>query len=665
MGTAEGATTGWSREEATVVRVLTSWRALALLLVLAVAGLAVTATVLERRQEDSALTQVVAQAQLITHVLIEVELDREGGRWVLAPGAEENIDRGVEYLVGRGRLIGLQLWTPEGALLYSDADVADPLSAEELSHLGEVFTGAPQVDFEFDDGRVRPTATVLVQPRDIGGRPSGLVAEVLLPQDDLVTRLDTATRNLYLGFGLLLAAVVVSGVVVRRRLLRREHEARHDPLTGLGNRTLLRQEAAVVLGPPRRSRATSGQVTALLLLDLDGFKTVNDTLGHAVGDQLLVKVAGALREAVRSTDVVTRLGGDEFAVLLRDLWSAEGAEVVADDVARALQRPFTVGEATLEVGASVGLALSPDHGVTLADLLRRADVAMYQAKREGGGVRRYDPATDPHDQDQLDLLAQLRAAIDTDQLRLHYQPTVALRTGRTVRLEALLRWQHPERGLLAPAAFLPQSERTALMRPLTDWVLREAVRRCAGWRAAGWDVAVAVNVTPGTLLEADFTTRLTDLLAAEGLPGSALEIEVTETAMTVDAERAAATLRALRVMGVGVAVDDFGAGYTSLWLLKTLPVDRLKVDRGFVTHLLDSPADEAVTRSVVQLGHDLGLVVVAEGVETAEVRQRLVELGCDEAQGHLFARPMEPDAVLPWLAGSAVAPGAVTGLALA
>ncbi len=248
----------------------------------------------------------------------------------------------------------------------------------------------------------------------------------------------------------MLAVVVALTVVTYQRLLRREHEAQHDQLTGLGNRTLLRQEAAGILEPSRRSRATAAPVTGLLLLDLDGFKNVNDTLGHAVGDKLLVQVAGALRDAVRPTDVVVRLGGDEFAVLLSDLRSADAAESVARTVAGALQRPFTVGQVTLEVGVSVGLALSPDHGVTLTDLLRRADVAMYEAKRIGEGVRRYDPATDLHDHDQLDLLAQLRSAIDEDQLRLHFQPTVELRTGRTVRFEALLRWQHPERGLLPP-----------------------------------------------------------------------------------------------------------------------------------------------------------------------------------------------------------------------
>jgi EAL domain-containing protein (putative c-di-GMP-specific phosphodiesterase class I) len=297
--------------------------------------------------------------------------------------------------------------------------------------------------------------------------------------------------------------------------------------------------------------------------------------------------------------------------------------------------------------------VAPQHGTDLGTLLRRADVAMYQAKRDGGGVRVYDEADDPHDESQLDLLAQLRAAISGGQLRLQYQPKVGLRAGRAVGFEALVRWAHPERGLLAPGEFLPLAERTALMRPLTDWVLREAIGQCAQWRAAGWDVDVSVNIAPATLLEADFPARVTDLLVAGGLPGSALELEITETAVMVDPVRAAETLRRLQTMGVAVSIDDFGAGYTSLAYLKSLPVQSLKIDRRFVTNLLDDARDEAVTRSIVSLGHDLGLTVVAEGVETADVRQRLTELGCDQAQGYLMARPMDAGAVEGWLTGEA------------
>jgi diguanylate cyclase (GGDEF)-like protein len=633
---------------------LTSWRALASVFTFAAVGLALLAGSLERQQEDRTLREVVAEAELISELLIEVELADHEDQTVLPSGATDRIDAGVGHLAARARLVGLQLWHPDGDLLYSDTEDADPLTADERAHLQAVLAGRPQVEFEQDEGRV-PTATVLTQPQGTDGEPSGLVAEVLLPQDRVVAGLEAAARNLYLGAAALLAGTVLLVVVTRLRLLRREYEAMHDPLTGLGNRALLAKEAGA-LGAGRRSRSGGvGPHTALLLLDLDGFKDVNDTLGHGVGDMLLVEVARALRSAVRPSDVVTRLGGDEFAVLLRDLPSAQAAVLVARSIADTLQRPFTVDRVNLEVGVSIGVAVHPEQGDNLATLLRRADVAMYQAKREGDDVRLYDAEGDPHDESQLDLLSQLRSAISTDQLRLHFQPKVALRAGRTVGFEALVRWDHPQRGLLPPADFLPLAERTALMRPLTDWVLREAIRQCADWRAQGWDVDVAVNIAPATLVDAELPTKITTLLAEAGLSGEALELEITETAVMVDPQRASDALRRLQAIGVGVSIDDFGAGYTALSYLKLLPVRRLKIDRGFVTHLLDDDKDEAVTRAVIQLGHDLGLTVVAEGVETAGVRQRLLELGCDEAQGYLMARPMESSAVLDWLALNAEA----------
>ena len=442
--------------------------------------------------------------------------------------------------------------------------------------------GEAQVELEHDDNREVPTATVLVQPEP-GGVPSGLVAEVLLPQDEVTAALASSSRRLY----------------------------------------------------------------------------------AAAGDRLLVEVAAALGATVRASDLVVRLGGDEFAVLLRDVPGADAAVGAGQAVGAALQRSFLVDEVALEVGGSIGVAVSPQHGHDLEGLLRRADVAMYRAKRDGGGVRLYDEASDPHDKQQLGLLSRLRTAIETDQLRLHFQPKLALRQGQTVGFEALVRWQHPELGLLAPAAFVPLAERTGLIRPLTTWVLRAALRQCAQWRAQGWEIGVAVNIAPVTLLDPDLPAHLTALLAESGVPGTALELEITETAVMVDPLRAAETLRRLRVLGVAVSIDDFGAGYTSLSYLKSLPVAALKIDRGFVTQLLESPEDEAVARSVVGLAHDLGLTVVAEGVETAGVRQRLLELGCDEIQGFLLARPMPGEDVAGWLlaqqGGVRVAPQEVRG----
>ncbi|RBY96360.1 GGDEF-domain containing protein [Blastococcus sp. TF02-8] len=621
-----------------------SWRLLALVLVLAGVTVGAGALNLQQRERERALEHAITDAGVVSELLVEVELPADVAVVTALPGdVLARIGRGVGHLREGNRLVGLQLWTRDGRLLYSDSSDPDPLSPEEQAHLADVLAGRPQVEFEHDEDRAGPTATVLIAPVGPDGVPVGLVAEILLPEDVVAGQLREATIRLALTVGALLIGVVILGTTSRRRMLRREHRALHDPLTGLGNRALLVQQDL------------RKHTSALLLLDLEGFKEVNDALGHAIGDELLVAIGDELRSAVRPDDLVARLGDDEFALLLRDVPDGEAALVRARALLARLERPFAVGGVSLEVGASMGVALHPEHGDDMPSLLRRADMALHRARHEGGGVRLFDPADDTNDAGQLELLAQLRGAIDGGELRLHFQPKVALRTGRTMGFEALVRWQHPDRGLLGPGAFVPAAERAALMRPLTEWVLREAIRRCAGWRAEGWDVDVAVNVAPATLLDPEFPAHVNHVLAAEQLPGHALELEMTETAAMVDPRRTAETLRRLRAMGVRVSVDDFGAGYTSLSYLKTLPVTALKIDRGFVTHLLEDGADEAVTRTVVQLAHDLGLTIVAEGVETAEVRQRLLELGCDEAQGYLFARPMDPDDVPAWLRECAAA----------
>ncbi len=633
-----------------MLRTLTSWRLLSFGLVVAVLALAGLATSLERQQSDRTLRQGIADAELISELLLELHLRRQDADvHELRDEVQRTIDEGVRLLQAEGRLVGLQLWDEDGDLLYSDNDDPEELSADERTGLVAVLAGRPHVEFEHDADRAVATATVLMQPENEEDLPSGLVAEVLLPQDEIAASLATTARWLYGGAGLLMVVLTILAVVVRRRLLRREHEATHDPLTALGNRTLLASASHRLLARSGWRDQGQGQV-ALLLLDLDGFKTVNDTLGHAVGDKLLVEVATTLRKAARPDDVVVRLGGDEFAVLLQDMPDTDAAVRAAEQISHSLHRPFNVDRVTLEVGASIGVAVAPEHGQDLDALLRRADVAMYQAKREGGGVRLYDEAKDPHDEEQLGLLSQLRNAIEEGQLRLHFQPKMSLREGRTVGFEALVRWEHPQRGLLAPGAFIPLAERTALMRPLTAWVLRTAVAQCAAWRAEGWEVDVAVNIAPATLLEDAFPSQVMQVLADAGLPGNALELEITETAVMIDPAGAADTLRRLQAMGVAVSIDDFGAGYTSLSYLKSLPVRSLKIDRGFVTHLIDNGKDEAVARSIVSLGHDLGLNVVAEGVETPDVRQRLLELGCDEFQGYLLSRPIPSADVALWLA---------------
>jgi diguanylate cyclase (GGDEF)-like protein len=445
------------------------------------------------------------------------------------------------------------------------------------------------------------------------------------------------------------AATAVTAVTVaaRRDLLRRQRHARTDAVTGLLNRRALHQDLRTLL-----EAVTPDRPLALLLIDLSEFKSVNDTLGHPAGDQLLRQVGATLSALVRPGDVVVRLGGDEFAILLTDLSDAAAARYRAEQLLTELRAgAFTVQGIDLNVDASIGIALAPTQGRRVDELLQHADVAMYQAKRTHRGVMVYDPATDEHTVDQLAMVAELRHALANEEFVLHYQPKICLPDRRVVGVEALVRWQHPTRGLLPPGEFLPVLESTGMIGPLTRWVLREAVRQAASWRRAGMELPVAVNISPRSLLDYDLPARVLATLLAADLPASFLELEITENAIMTNPERAAHILTQLRARGVGVSIDDFGAGYTSLALLRILPVTALKVDRGLITRLLECPEDEAVTHAVIDLAHRLGFQVVAEGVETQELLDRLTELRCDQAQGYLISRPLPPAALEGWLTG--------------
>jgi diguanylate cyclase (GGDEF)-like protein len=397
----------------------------------------------------------------------------------------------------------------------------------------------------------------------------------------------------------------------------------------------------------------------LLLVNIDRFKDINDTLGHHAGDELLATVARRLRAAIHGGDTVVRLGGDEFAVLLADAHASDSAEATAQRLRQVIRDPVTVGQLTVETDASIGIAVAPDHGNDLDALLRCADVAMYHAKRTGLGIATYDPATDARDEHQMSMLAELRHAIIAGELRLHYQPKCR-RDGTIEHVEALVRWQHPERGLLSPAVFMPLAERTSLIKPLTTWVLREASRQGAAWRLEGQPLKVAVNISPRNLADPELPAIVLDALAAAAIPADSLELEITETAVTTDPQRAKATLHSLRALGVGVSIDDFGVGYTSLSQLGALPADTLKIDQAFVADLLTDPVHEAVVRNIIKLARDLGLGTVAEGVESRETWDRLNEFGCDEIQGYVLTPPLPPQQFMPWLAAWRLSVTAVT-----
>ncbi|MGH2686617.1 MAG: putative bifunctional diguanylate cyclase/phosphodiesterase, partial [Actinomycetota bacterium] len=385
-----------------------------------------------------------------------------------------------------------------------------------------------------------------------------------------------------------------------------------------------------------------------MLMDLDGFKEVNDTLGHHNGDLLLQEVSARLSGLLREEDVVARLGGDEFAILLPGV--ADGAEAVraAEKVLGALEEPFVHRELTLEVGASIGIALYPYHGAEASTLLQRADVAMYDAKAAQCGYEIYAPERDQYSPRRLALVGELRSSLENDQLEVHYQPKASLSTGRILGVEALVRWNHPRHGYLPPDEFIPVAEHTGLMRPLTLYVLRTAVRQLQEWRQQGIELDVAVNLSARSLLDVHLPDDVAAILADHDVPASCLTLEITESRIMADSPRTIGVMTRLSAMGVELAIDDFGTGYSSLSYLKRLPVDEVKIDRSFVMNMAVSDNDAKIVRSTVNLARDLGLRVVAEGVENQETWDRLVALGCDVAQGYFLSRPVPAARLQEW-----------------
>ncbi len=431
---------------------------------------------------------------------------------------------------------------------------------------------------------------------------------------------------------------------------RMTYEATHDPLTDLPNRVLLHDRLAQAVNAARRG----GECLAVLVMDLDHFKEINDTLGHCNGDLLLKQVASRLKAALRAPDTVARLGGDEFAVLLPKIHHADGAELSARKLLRALEPPCVVGGLHLEVHASIGIAVCPEHGADPDTLMQRAEVAMYAAKRNHSGFARYAAGHDQYSPRRLVLMGELRQAIEHGHLCLHYQPKVEMARGELTEVEALVRWRHPQHGLMPPDEFIPLAERTGLIQALTHWVLDEALRQSAEWGRAGRDIGVCVNLSPRVLLDPQIPDTFAGLLAAHRIAPSRLVLEITEGAIMADRDRALEILTRLHGFGVRLSIDDFGTGYSSLAYLKRLPVEELKIDQSFVMAMLEDANDAVIVRATIELAHNLGLRVVAEGVRSRALWERLRELGCDAAQGEYVGDPLEAAALIealprgPW-----------------
>ncbi len=439
----------------------------------------------------------------------------------------------------------------------------------------------------------------------------------------------------------------LAAIAIERRQANNDtlHRALHDPLTGLPNRALMEGRIQQALDSARRLKESVG----LLIVDLNNFKVVNDTLGHEIGDQLLQHVADRLRESLRQADTVARLGGDEFALVLPGIDGAGDADRVAGKVLRSLREPVDCAGIVINPDASIGVSLFPQHGSDATALLRRADIAMYRVKRRGGGHAFYESYQDEERLSALELAAELDQAIDSDELVLHYQPKVSLSTGEIVGVESLVRWHHPHRGLLLPGRFIPLAENTGLIKRLSLAVLGRALADNEQWRAEGVNITLAVNLSAQLLHDGKLYATLDEFLSSSQLAHGSLELEITESAFMTNPESAIAAITRLDSAGVAFTIDDFGTGYSSLTYLKRLPARSIKIDQSFIRDLATDERDASIVGSAIDLAHNLRMNVIAEGVESAPVDKLLRDLGCDFVQGYLYAAPMPASEFLPWL----------------
>ncbi|MFJ5179172.1 putative bifunctional diguanylate cyclase/phosphodiesterase [Streptomyces griseoviridis] len=539
------------------------------------------------------------------------------------------IGAGALVLSACGRVPSVEHpWNPDGWTLYTVPEVLLVAAAYLLVTRALLwFLNVPH-----RGGLPTAARTALVR--------QGLVAVALLGIAPLVCVVAVAQPVLLPLFAIPLIALDSTLWIARARA----EEQLRDPLTGLPNRQWLLERIWTALDDAERIGARS----ALMLIDLDRFRSVNDTLGHLAGDRLLLQIADRLRVALPRGAEAARLGGDEFAVLLPVADSTTSATRVARALVSALSSPLDLDGLTLVLEASAGVAVFPDHALDAEGLLRRADVAMYQAKRDRTGVEVYESKRDSNTPDRLGLLGDLRRALDAHEVQLHYQPKVRF-DGQVAGLEALVRWVHPERGKVPPDEFIAIAESSGLMPHLTEYVLDTALAQVARWRAQGLYVPVAVNVSPRDVHTPGFAGSVAARLARHGVPAGSLQLEITEHVLLEDPQRAADTLAGLTGHGVKMSLDDFGTGYSSLVHLRRLPVSELKIDRSFVARLAVDTEDAEIVRCTVDLAHSLGLLVVAEGVEDDETWERLRDLGCDAVQGWLVAAAMPPEETTAWL----------------
>jgi diguanylate cyclase (GGDEF)-like protein len=588
-----------------------------------------------------------SQARVIASTVLRgALLESDFERTVVAP-RRAALDELFRTSVLREGVLLVKLYARDGSVTYSTDHRLIGTRSEQLEHLREALNGTIRGDVTKlpatkpgaeDHKALRTYAPVVVQ----GG--SGVV--VLFQDYAPIARAAQATFLPIAGiFEVVLVLLFIVLVPILRRVTLRvrrqmeeiEYRALYDELTGLPNRTLFRDRIEQATLTARRA----GTSVAVMLLDVDRFKEINDALGHDTGDLLLQEVGARLGAELRASETFARLGGDEFGILLPAA-SAEDATLLGKRIQIALETPFALRGFPLEVAASIGVAVYPDHGEDVDTLLQHADVAMYVAKEAHAGTAVYDAEQDTNDADRLALAGELRRAIESEELVVHFQPKAELESGRILGAEALVRWQHPERGFIPPNEFIPIAERTGLIKPLSRYVLAAAIEQCAAWQAAGLDLHVAVNLTIPDLLELELPDLIAALLEEKSVRPEQLELEITESTILADPFRVRVVLNRLNEMGLRLAIDDFGTGYSSLAYLRNLPVHAIKIDRSFVMGMSEDASDATIVRSTIDLAHNLGLEVVAEGVESQEVWDALRAQGCSLAQGYFISKPALP-----------------------
>ncbi len=615
---------------------------------------------LRRSVERQVLAGAIAEAEVASRLGLQKEVRPHELKDGLSPERIIALQLSVRSDFARIDIIDAVLWNLDQTVVFATETAAIGQTATDYPELTMAAEGEPLAvitevgnDEQFDRVRRRyETVVEVYQPVRFGSLDTPETAGVLrtaIPYAPIADAIAAETRRLYLAliaslvllYALLFRLVANASAELRRRADENERQARHDALTGLPNRVRFSEQLDSIL-----ARNGSKQL-AIALIDLDRFKEVNDTLGHHHGDLLLIEIGRRLTGSLRPGDAVARLGGDEFALVLTDVANADDALGVARRIVKTIETPFEVEGLRLDVGASVGLAMAPEHGTDMLSLLQRADIAMYQAKRSGAGCSLYDPNDDTNSRHQLALAGELRRSM-AEQLVVYYQPKIDLEHDRTCGVEALVRWKHPEHGLLLPDTFMPLAERGGMMNDLTQIVLERSIAQLREWLDAGRDLHLAVNVSARGLHNQELVKTVDDLLSRYRVPAERLVLEITETTIAANPEGAREVLSRLRNRGVRFSIDDFGTGYSSLAVLRSLPVNEIKIDRRFVSDL-HHPEGTAIVDYSVQLGHMLGLKVVAEGVEEAIDIPKLQALKCDIAQGYFFTRPIPGEELTAWM----------------